>query len=435
MIRAVGPGSVLSAYLLFIPFAWTSHFHSQWGHSATFALSFLSIVPLERMFDWGAEQMAYYLGEELGELLIITLNNAVEATLAIILLVHCELRLLQSTIIGVIILHLLLVPGTAFLVDGMQVWQQELTGHATELNHSLLLLGIMAILVPTAFFAALDRGVLNPSSGGFLPTLINDSTRDQLLRMSRGLSVLLWIVYLCSRVFIHTSKPDDDKAKEVPEKSEATTSSGASQEDESSKEPVPKIGPGVCLIFLIITVGLMAVTAEFLVESVEFVRDEGNIQEEWFGLILLPNVSFAADGVTAVVDYCWSIVYHLTGRKAKEPEPVAKARAIDLSIQFALFWMPLLVLLGWWISKPMHLLFDYFELAILLGACFLVNYVTADGKTNWVEGLLMIMFYLMVAICAWFYPGQPETAIMLTCPGTVASALADFATAGGGASG
>lgn len=28
---------------------------------------------------------------------------------------------------------------------------------------------------------------------------------------------------------------------------------------------------------------------------------------------------------------------------------------------------------------------DYFELALLLGACFLVNYVTADAKTNWVE--------------------------------------------------
>ena len=28
---------------------------------------------------------------------------------------------------------------------------------------------------------------------------------------------------------------------------------------------------------------------------------------------------------------------------------------------------------------------DYFELAVVLGSCFLVNYVTADSKTNWVE--------------------------------------------------
>ncbi len=37
-----------------------------------------------------------------------------------------------------------------------------------------------------------------------------------------------------------------------------------------------------------------------------------------------------------------------------------------------------------------------FEVAILLGACFLVNYVTADAKTNWAEGFVMISFYAMV---------------------------------------
>ena len=39
------------------------------------------------------------------------------------------------------------------------------------------------------------------------------------------------------------------------------------------------------------------------------------------------------------------------------PEELAKARAIDLSIQFTLFWMPFLVLLAWWIGKPLHLMF------------------------------------------------------------------------------
>lgn len=39
---------------------------------------------------------------------------------------------------------------------------------------------------------------------------------------------------------------------------------------------------------------------------------------------------------------------------------------------------------------------DFFELALLLGSCFLVNYVTADAKTNWVEGLVMITFYFMI---------------------------------------
>lgn len=83
------------------------------------------------------------------------------------------------------------------------------------------------------------------------------------------------------------------------------------------------------------------------------------------------------------------------------PSSLAKARAIDLSIQFVLFWMPFVVLLGWWTNKPMSLLFgessflildsekgfdwfplDFFEVAVLLGSCFLVNYVTADKKVS-----------------------------------------------------
>lgn len=54
------------------------------------SVCFLSIIPLERLFDWCGEQMAIYLGSSLGDLLIITLNNTVEATLAIILLTKCE---------------------------------------------------------------------------------------------------------------------------------------------------------------------------------------------------------------------------------------------------------------------------------------------------------------------------------------------------------
>ena len=82
-----------------LPLAWVWHFKShQEGHAkafsdqATFArklilylglnldskqslVCFLSIIPLEKLFDWGGEQMALYLGKELGDLVVITLNK------------------------------------------------------------------------------------------------------------------------------------------------------------------------------------------------------------------------------------------------------------------------------------------------------------------------------------------------------------------------
>ncbi|KAK7681725.1 hypothetical protein QCA50_015072 [Cerrena zonata] len=434
--KNIATSSYLNILFVCLPLAWVWHFKSHadrestvFTDRATFALCFLSIIPLEKMFDWGGEQMALYLGKDLGDLVIITLNNAVEATLAIILLAHCELRILQSTLVGVVILHLLLIPGTAFLAGGAQIWEQNLHPHPTQLNHSLLIIGVLAILLPTAFFAALDRGALGVSSTGtsiVAGPLLSDSVRDQLLRMSRGVAVILLLVYIASRIFL-ANPPGEDNALVVS----PSAPQALKDEEHHLTQAEPEVGPWACMLMLAITVGLMGATAEWLVESIEFVREEGGIQDEWFGLILLPVVSFSADGVVALVYFCRSVVNHFLGRKTMAPQQLAKARAIDLSIQFTLFWMPFLVLLAWWIGKPLHLMFDYFELALLLGACFLVNYVTADSKTNWVEGLIMVAFYLMIAVVAWFYSGQPEQEIMLACGESVAQFIASGGEEGG----
>ena len=39
---------------------------------------------------------------------------------------------------------------------------------------------------------------------------------------------------------------------------------------------------------------------------------------------------------------------------------------------------------------------DMFEVILLVGACFLVNYVTADAKTNWAEGWVLVSYYVMI---------------------------------------
>ncbi|KAI0357106.1 hypothetical protein OH77DRAFT_1494971 [Trametes cingulata] len=397
--RNIALSSSLNILLIFIPFAWASHWEiAQWGKDTTFALCFLAIIPLECIFDWGGEQMALYLGKDLGDLLVITLNNA-----------------------RVVILHLLLIPGTAFLVGGYNIRQQTLHPHHTDLNHSLLMVGVLATLLPTAFFAALDRGASAVTAAGTsaASALVNDTTRGEILKMSRGIALMLLTVYIASRIYMH-NPPGENNALTVPTDAPAPIH----HEEKELLEEEPLVNPWACMLLLALTVALMAVTAEFLVESIDGVRETSNIEEEWFGLILLPIVSFSADGAVAILFFFQSIYNHLTHRQTLAPSMLARGRAIDLSIQFTLWWMPLVVLLGWWTSKPMHLLFDYLEVALLLGSCFLVNYITADSKTNWVEGLIMVVFYFMIALVTWFYPGQPEVAFMLNCEGTVAEALA-----------
>ena len=90
-----------------------------------------------------------------------------------------------------------------------------------------------------------------------------------------------------------------------------------------------------------------------LVTSVNHIGESGRITEEWFGLVLIPMVSFSADAFVAIVYFLRSVLF----LKPRPPETLAENRAIDMSIQFILFWTPVLVLLAWLMDKPLLLLF------------------------------------------------------------------------------
>jgi Ca2+:H+ antiporter len=108
-------------------------------------------------------------------------------------------------------------------------------------------------------------------------------------------------------------------------------------------------------------------------------------------------VTYSADGILSTGYFIRRCLADRGYLGAPSPiSQLAQGRSIDLSIQFLLFWMPVLVLAGWSSHKPMSLLFDVFEVVTILGACFLVNYVTADAKTNWAEGVMMVIFYFMI---------------------------------------
>ncbi|KAH9895938.1 hypothetical protein C8Q73DRAFT_458163 [Cubamyces lactineus] len=431
----------LSVFLICIPFAWAAHWKvDSWGHEAQFFLCFLSIMSLQNVFESCGDQLALRAGKDISELICISFRNCVEATLAFILLIRCHLRLLQSTIIGVVVLHLLLVQGAAFFVDASLIGPQELSKHHVSIKPSLLMVGVLGVVIPTAFFAALDHGDNTIVAASPPIPLVGDGVRGWLLDMSHAVSVVLLVVYVISRVhrrYFH-NVPDNGLA--------------CAQKEPRTTDLVPR---RLCAFFIVVSIVVMSVTTEFLVESIDPLRERYDIQAEFFGLVVLPLVSFLPEGTVALYKFlpnlskvtsfkllsqhsrsAWlrlpecqrtvlfSFVRKLQMRMPPQPQPEARGAPIDSSIQFLLWWMPLVILVGWWIGKPMYLLFDYFEVALLLGTCFLVNHVTADGKTNFAEGFTMYTFYAMVALAAWFYPGQTQVGYMLSCPSSVAAAVA-----------
>lgn len=63
------------------------------------------------------------------------------------------------------------------------------------------------------------------------------------------------------------------------------------------------------------------------------------------------------------------------------------------SQQIALFVIPFIVTLAWIIGKPLTLLFDPLESIVLFLAVLTVNYTVQDGKSNWLEGMILMCKY------------------------------------------
>ncbi len=154
------------------------------------------------------------------------------------------------------------------------------------------------------------------------------------------------------------------------------------------------------IILLIVSTGLVAVCAEFLVGSINYLVENTSVNEAFVGLIILPVVGNAAEHVTAVV---------VAGKNKMD---LAIGVAVGSSIQIALFVTPVIVLLGWILGKDMSLFFSLFETVSLFVSAFIVNFLVLDGRTNYLEGALLVAAYVIIGLAAFFYPDSSQQSII-----------------------
>ena len=83
---------------------------------------------------------------------------------------------------------------------------------------------------------------------------------------------------------------------------------------------------------------------------------------------------------------------------------MAMAHVLGASIQTALLNAPLVVLVGWGLRIDMDYNFAIFDAVALVLAVLVVGSFLRDGKSNYLEGCLCVMVYIVIAICAFFFP-------------------------------
>lgn len=146
-----------------------------------------------------------------------------------------------------------------------------------------------------------------------------------------------------------------------------------------------------CLIAITVSLTCVCMSAVFLVQEIEHIVALG-VSDNFMGLILVPLVEKAAEHLTAV-DEAWDNQINF-----------ALFHCLGPSIHTALLNAPLAVIVGWGLGKNMTLNFEIFMVVLLVLSILVVGNFLRDGKSNYLEGMLCVLVYFIIAVTSWYYP-------------------------------
>jgi Ca2+:H+ antiporter len=363
----MGIKKVLSIGLLvFVPISIGAEY-LHWGTLTVFITSGIAIVPLAIWLSTATEEVAVVAGSSIGALLNAVFGNATELIIALVALKAGLVDIVKASITGTIISNLLLVMGLSMLLGGLRYKEQEFQPIVARVNGSSMTLAVTAIVLPTT--------VIYTSNG-----VENLAIRN----LSITVAVVLMVVYALTLLF---SLKTHSYLYEVGlVELEGELQLGATE--------IPAHKPNLTLWIGVLVVATLAVAfeSEIFVGVVEEATKGLGLTPLFTGVILLPLVGGAAEYVTAV-----SVAI-------KNNMDLSVSVAMGSSLLVALLVAPILVLVGVAIGQPMDLNFNPFEVVAVAIAVAIANLISLDGRSNWLEGILLLATYAVLGAAFYFHP-------------------------------
>ena len=367
-LKAMDPRETkLNILLLALPITLYFNYVDQ-DHSLAFFSSLIAIMPLAFLMGRATEEIALRTTESLGGLLNATFGNAAELIIAFLLILEASrvadpetqsffIHLVQASLIGSILGNLLLVMGLAFVWGGIHHSEQKYSETQVSSNGSLLLLSMIVLVIPTVFHSSVG------GEGG-------DSRVLDLSHIAAAILLLVYGLFLLFqfRTHVHLFATDGSHHEE------------------------PEMTQRDSIILLIVATVLVSWMAEILVHSVESAAEDFGLPHLFIGVILLPLFGNAAEHFTAVT---------VAG---KDKMDLSFAISMGSSTQIAVFIAPLMVIIAWALGVPLTFEFGILETVSAFLAVLIVNSIAADGKSNWLEGAMLLSSYAVLAAAFLFHP-------------------------------
>lgn len=348
-----GLNLILLVLAVFIPLALIFEF-THANPLLIFAASALGVIPLAGIIGEATESLAEKVGQRAGGLLNATLGNAAELIIALVALRAGKITLVLASITGSILGNLLLVLGLALLLGGLKHGAQRFNRANAGIDATMLILSVIALAIPSIFNLAIEP----------------DFERVEALSIATAVAIL--VIYALSIVYSFTTRsPESDPIAREAHAPEGWTTMHA-------------------VILLIIAVAFIALLSELLVGAVEPVTEALGLSEFFLGIILIPIVGNVAEHLVAVQV------------AMKNKMDLSLSIAVGSSLQIALFVAPLLVFLSILVGHPMPLEFNTYEVIAVTAASIIAAFVSLDGKSNWLEGAMLLAVYVILGLAFFF---------------------------------
>ncbi|KAJ9459833.1 Vacuolar cation/proton exchanger 5 [Diplonema papillatum] len=388
---------------------------------SVFLLAMVAIVPCAERLGFVTEQLSEHTSDTVGGLLNATFGNATEVLVALFALKGKLYRVVQLSLLGSILSNLLLVLGVACFVGGLRWKIQTFKVVSGAVPSAMLLIAVIGTLLPAAL----------KMSG-------QEDDRSDEVNFSRFVAIVLLTMYGAFLVFqLRTHSEEFEGANEVTEypsalrkddedpsfaSSEAPAvfvpnllntsysqhdASAASYEAiivEPSCPPTPTAEPPVLnmwesigwLAFITVVISLIS---EVIVSTIEGFTKQYNVNSVFTSAVIIPVFGNAAEHAAAILfayrnrmDICMGI-------------------AVGSSTQIALCLLPICVLVGWFIDRPLTLFFNGFETASLMASVIIVTAILQNGTSNWLMGFLLVGAYLVIACGFWVHELENLSAV------------------------
>ena len=322
------------------------------GSTVLFIASGAAILGLAWVVGLSTERLGSLTGPQVGGILNATFGNIAELIIAFFALQAGLIEVVKASITGSIIGNLLLVLGASVLIGGLRHGTQKFSPQIASSNAALLVLAVIGLFVPAIFAFT-----------------VSEPTQGSITEESVLVAVALMVGYVLSLIY-QFSNPTETLG--------------------GHGEPAGHAGPAwsmrTAIVVLLGAAALLALLSEILVSSIEGFVDSFGLSAFFVGVVLVPTIGNLAEHLVAVQ------------LAAKNKMEFAMAVSYGSSLQVALFVAPVLVIIGALMGQPMDLVFTPLEVAAVGAAVGISALIALDGESNWLEGGLLMLVYLILAI-------------------------------------